>query len=44
LPRTDVSLLTPETHTTCVSRFKAIKIYGSEIGDSFELFERLSKP
>ena len=43
-PRTDVSLLTPETHTTCVSRFMAINIYGSQIGDSFETFARLLKP
>ena len=44
MPRTDVSLLTPETHTTCVSRFMARKIYGNETGDPRELTERLSKP
>jgi len=40
----DVSLLTPETHITCVERFMAKKIYGSEIGDPFEATERLLKP
>lgn len=44
LSRTDVSLLTPETHTNCVSRFIARKMYGSEVEDPFEPAERVLKP
>ena len=40
-PRTAVSLLTPETHATCVSRFIAKKIYVDDVGDPTE---RLLKP
>lgn len=44
MSRTDVSLLTPETHTNCVSRFIARKMYGSEVEDPFEPAERVLKP